>query len=112
MEEIVSFSHIFVTWLFEALKDLPAALGIRKVQSECNEYYSGNMGRDLADKHRHQYKHTHNIRICTPSTQTLLTKFNAMLQHFFLAAEMFGKLLRRQTALVELAKVSLSFHKN
>jgi len=33
MEEIVTFSHNVVEWVFNALQDLPAALGIRKVQS-------------------------------------------------------------------------------
>lgn len=52
VDEIVSFSHSLVEWLFAALQDQPAALGIRKVQT----------------------------------------------------GEMFGKSLRRQTALVQLAK--------
>ena len=34
IEEIVVFSHNIVEWVFNALQDLPAALGIRKVQSE------------------------------------------------------------------------------
>lgn len=34
IEEIIVFSHNIVEWVFNALQDLPAALGIRKVQSE------------------------------------------------------------------------------
>ena len=34
MDEIVVFSHNIVEWVFNSLQDLPAALGIRKVQSE------------------------------------------------------------------------------
>lgn len=34
LDEIVVFSHNIVEWVFNALQDLPAALGIRKVQSE------------------------------------------------------------------------------
>ncbi|CAI8050629.1 DNA-binding protein RFX6, partial [Geodia barretti] len=33
IEEITVFSHNIVEWVFNALQDLPAALGIRKVQT-------------------------------------------------------------------------------
>ncbi len=34
VEEILSFSQKLVQWLFVSLQDLPAPLGIRKVQSK------------------------------------------------------------------------------
>lgn len=51
IEEIVVFSHNIVEWVFNALQDLPAALGIRKVQSESIERESHNT-------QTHQHKHT------------------------------------------------------
>jgi hypothetical protein len=34
VDEIIAFSHNIGEWLFGALQDLPAALGIRKMQSK------------------------------------------------------------------------------
>ncbi len=39
-ESIENFSHNLVEWLFTALQDLPAPLGIRKVQSTLHENLS------------------------------------------------------------------------
>ena len=57
IEEIVVFSHNIVEWVFNALQDLPAALGIRKVQSESIETV-------VYHTHTHQqFQLCHNKRI-------------------------------------------------